>query len=191
VREFPTAVDAAIVAAAIAVAGTLGAQYLAGWREERRERRRSNDARIDDLRAVLDEAAQALMLACDAHRELERAITRDHGQGKIGRAFEDYEQALAHARRHGPRLAVRLGEYDPLHDVYDRAVSHVADSRSYFVALIGRTDDEAAETIKTVQSDRGAALVGQERFHMRAAALVGPRLDHPSDEQPAADERVG
>jgi hypothetical protein len=52
-----------VVAAVLAVAGTLGAQYIAGRREERREALRSDEARVDELREVLDGAAQSLASA--------------------------------------------------------------------------------------------------------------------------------
>jgi hypothetical protein len=170
-------VDAAVIAAAVAVIGTLGAQYLAGRREERRERRRLDDARIDELRVVLDAAATDLHRALEGLLELVGELDGHTGLS-LHPIYERFDEAVRGVDRATTRISIRLGEYHPLSDAFWKADTALTDARRALAAIRERPDwrMEPGESGLITES-LGDAVLAQARFFEEASRLIGPERE--------------
>jgi hypothetical protein len=102
------------------------APLVSSWREDRRADRRANDARLDELRSVLDAGSLALATAEQSMIDASIALTvtrdLDVGNAEIANlrvANEDVHRAAA-------QLQVRLSIEHPIHAVYAAAMMGLA-----------------------------------------------------------------
>jgi hypothetical protein len=159
--------------------------------EERRVSREINERRLDELRAILDAAALALRTAQDKLRGASRTGARDTADA----SYSEFTSALQDVGIWHTRLAVRLGQTDPLVEALkdaSRALEGIAPDLRHLqgphpgVVL----NDEQKGQILAAQTRSSAAALN---FEHRAAAVVGPELtervprgDVPPDTAPTS-----
>jgi hypothetical protein len=175
-------------------AAGLGAQWFAerrerasAEREEVREHRRREEARLEELRGVLDDAALAMTQLVDAYSRAEHLARHHHAEPpeQDEPVFWEYHNALRAAWRQQTRLEVRLGGDHPVPKSYLGALKVQSDERRALMGLryLPRHARELeAETAQGLIADRDAAFKLQDEFHREAARLIGPS---PAPSQPS------
>ena len=197
------AIWVALIGSVATVSGTLGGQALGartertraehedtrelarGQREDELEHRRVNVARIDELRGVLDDAAQALTRALHAFNEADYRRPREADDVR----YDEYVASLHELWKWETRLAVRLGDESPTFKAYAEAALAIGRPQLFFSGLRSPGADASpfgmdSEAHKTIQESRREAFAAQKRFHMLAAATIGPEVEHPDSSDP-------
>jgi hypothetical protein len=159
----------AVAITAIVVGGvvSLTAAVLTIWAENRRQRQRAGDERLNELRDVLDRGGGALTSALYAfdRRKVSRTPSESAETGpEFNRKVEEVEAMEA-------RIAIRLGEEETAAVIYQEARKCLRDLR----ALVF----EAGESWTPEQEGRGKDLRAQVATHRRdylehARKLVNP-----------------
>jgi hypothetical protein len=171
-------VPIASVAATAVVA--LGVPFITARFDLRKIRAQADEARLDELRGVIDDAGAELRAAIISfgeaitdlrgHAAAVKAVGRD-----AGNAMPTVEQYVEHVKAlwsYESRLAIRVGNADPLHAAIARAVEHLNDVILHFseIALGEPYDGERSRHIENARSE---AVDAQGDFNDAAAQRVG------------------
>jgi hypothetical protein len=173
-------VPIASVAATAAVA--LGVPFITARLDIRRIRAQADEARLDELRGVIDDAGTELRSAIlafgDTTTEL-RALNFDSGpvlrsdhRPDPVQSLQQYQERVKALCSWESRLATRVGTSDPLHTAYARAVEHLNDVLLPFSEIV-IGDQYDSERSRDIENARKAAVDAQGEFNDAAAQRVG------------------
>lgn len=141
--------------------------------ERLRLRSQLRESRIDELRAVLDQAAIALD---EARAGLPTWEVLAQEQRSQVAAYADSRKALSAVGAQGERIAVRLGEYSPLFTSYEHARAALGRLHHRLIAeeALGKIPG-IDETSPRIDPDKDSDYVASRRaFREAARQIVGP-----------------
>jgi hypothetical protein len=152
-----------VLSSAVVGLGGLAVAVVTARMSEKRHIRETRDARVDELRSVVDSAAVALMSV----RNKEPSM-RD-GFDRVREALPDLREAVLEVRAQEARLATRLGLESPIVHTYQKAHEAVAGIHEYYAAVV------EGETPAQELSEANAAVpTAVSAFFSVAATVVGP-----------------
>jgi hypothetical protein len=173
----------ALVSIVSGAAVAILAPLVSARREDRRAERLVNEARLNELRAVLEDAAVTMSLAINACDAVYEAVQPPYGPPRtateaelrvlIGQASEQ----LKAVRLVEDRVALRLGHWHEISDAYREARVALVDAEDRFQqALVGeRPKYESREY------EPDSAREHFMTFTMLTASLVGPEVPEKVD----------
>jgi hypothetical protein len=182
-------VDPAVAGALIGFGGTaaaaLGTHFLSGRHERARQEHAAEDARaarrearIEELRGVMDQAAVALTSLMDAYTRAEHCLRHTSAEpaDRHEEIYWDFVNALREAWRQHTRLNVRLGEEHEVSARYYDAVKPMMDQVAVVSGLRYSAPRErrvSGDEARVLIAATEAAFEAQQKFHDAASAAVG------------------
>lgn len=167
--------DAAIVSViASGTVGVFGAALgaLGPWFSRKNERDKRAEERRNDLRIVLDEAAQVLASVLSR-----LPVGSDAEQTDLQRFARELSAAITGVRAHSARLGVRVGSRGDVYLIYDMALETLVRTQWLSQANDRRGVLSSAGAVRELYAqfqDAASARAGVAARHRRQAAL---RLD--------------
>jgi hypothetical protein len=170
-------VEGALISGGVAIALQLinwGREATASQRAAAQAREAINEQRVDELRVVLEEAARALRHS----HELLRGATGLGPRDAADARDVEYADALKQVGDVHTRLAVRLGQNDPLVRAYRNGHGALDSLLPTIEKMRGPHDgvslDEAAK--HSIQDANRVAAASLMQFEHLAASVIGPEL---------------
>jgi hypothetical protein len=184
-------VQGALVSGGVAVVLQLihwGIERTRGQRDEQRAAREFNEVRLDELREVLEGAALALQNGSRRLHESSRTAPRPANDN----SYEEYLKAMDGLSEWQTRLAVRLGQTDPIVEAFIASYYGMNTPRQILERLHGPRTQEADLPDHELQALAIASSQGQAglvSFEHRAAAVIGPMINErePRGATPSID----
>ena len=173
----------ALVSIVSGAAVAILAPLVSARREDRRAERLVNEARLDELRVVLEDAAITMSLAIGAYEAVYEAVQPLYGPPRtpteaelellIGQASEQ----LKAVRLVEDRMALRLGHWHEVSDAYREARVALVDAEDTFQkALVGERPEYGSR-----EHEPDTAMEHFMTFTTLTAALVGPQVPEKVD----------
>ena len=181
VQTRPVADPIALVSVLSGAAVAISVPWITSTLERRRLREQVSEARVDELRAVLDLAAVTLDQAVSALPRWE-VLLQDE-RGSLAAVYGDSRKALEAVSAQAERLAIRVGEASPVFTSYDAARNVLWKLHHELIAAEALSKIEAlseikqeAETLKRLNPATNAQFLEARRtFRNSARAMVEPR----------------
>jgi hypothetical protein len=164
--------DVAAIAIIAGATTTLGVPVVGMWADARRADRERSDREVEELRALLDEAALVLDEARVAMRHVERLLQdKDQDQEQVRDAYAHQRRAI---RRVRARLSIRLGINSDVTIAFDAAVD-VLDRmhRSVNIAVVFTDEKTRADSAKRLIELRPRYKPAVDRYVEAAREIAG------------------
>jgi hypothetical protein len=164
------AVDTATVS--VIVSGVLGAggllsPLLLDFRAANRRRIEARDARLDELRSVVDDAATALVKVLDVMPQLEDI---NRGREAVAEIIPRLRAGLYEVMRQEARLGARLGWAHEVAAEYKAAQGALGEIHTHWSRFAAGEDETSDDLTRPFDE----AFAAQGRFFDATSRLIGP-----------------
>jgi len=190
----PIATEAAEAISIVSIASgavvAIVVPLISARREDARSQREANDARLDELRDVLEAAGLALTDAIDALRaakhtrftgEIEGLVPADPDASRSRARLElqTSKQNLELLRTAENRLSIRLGDGHQLTDTYTAAREALDIAYRTLASIAGR--GKSSGRVAQVNKAEYLAERAKKAYFEAASQVVGPHVPLPAD----------
>ena len=173
----------AIASLLVTGATAISAALISAWAERARSAQAFHQERLirdfDELRALLDEAAEQLPHYFNSVAVLESKHTTRGGGAPDTFAAEltGYRELAEQIRRLRARLIIRLGRRNPLFDAFVSAADPIGEAGNEVVAMIYLEEPPTRELADSRPPRRAAWYEAYERFLDAACEMVGSPVE--------------